>query len=142
MLDGSEGPILADAQTIVDLVRAEGGDVEYDTESILLFTTSVSGNVQTWRAPRDGFILGWLCSAGSQFMLTINLDPPAANAAAGGVYTGAVWYSAATNPAATQANQLPPLRHRFKANDAINVRTLSATTVLLWLFVGYPQTPT
>jgi len=114
-----------------------GGSVDYSCEAVLLLTTSVSGNVQTWRAPKDGFILGWISSAASQYGLSLRVDPPAAVGAAGSVYTGALWYPSSINPATAFQPFPAGLRIKFKATDAVNLKTYAATTVALWLFVAY-----
>lgn len=114
---------------------------DYDSDLVVLFTTSTSGNIQTWRAPKDGFILGWQCSAASQWALTVAVDPPAATPVVQGSVTagiGAAFIGGGTNPASTHIT-VPPLRFRFKNGDAINLRTFAATAVCLWLYVGYPR---
>jgi len=134
------GPLLMDARTF--LAQPQQSDVDYDTEHICMSTTNIQNNLVSWTASKDGFIIGWMSSAASQFCITIGVVPPTTSIVAGSVATGAVWYSSSVNPGSSWNGGLPSLRHRFLSGDQIYLRTLAAAQVVLWLFVGYPKIPT
>lgn len=140
-LTGNEGPILADAQTLVGLQGPAQADVNYDGEFVILATSNVSGSMASWVASRDGFVLGWRSNVSTGLAIAINADPPiaAANPSAGTVLTGVIAYvgSAVAGQMMQTAMNIP-----FKVNDVIKIRTGAASTLVVELYLGYPKIPT
>lgn len=138
-LTGDEGPIVADAQTLVGLLASS--DMNYDGEFVILATSNVADSTAAWTASRDGFVLGWRANLSSGFAIAINADPPhvVANPSAGTVLTGVIAYvGSAVNSQLMQTAMMIP----FIAGDVIKIKTGSATQLVVELYLGYPKIPT
>lgn len=130
--------IVGDSFKIAQLFSGGSG---YTSESVLFITSAVSGNVQSFRVQRDGWISGWRVStsaATTQFSIAVNIDPAAAVSAVG-VYVGQVHQGVSVGPTDALGQFNTEFRYPIKANDIINVKTNTANQVYLWMILCYPD---
>lgn len=108
----------------------------FDSLTLLFLVASTS---QTGYTPqRQGWISGWDCSIGTQFMIGVGTDLPTVAYSANGVYPGV--YLTGNQSISSAATILPTLRARFEAGQIINVRNLSASQMQLRLYLLFPVT--
>lgn len=106
-----------------------------DSETVLMTTSNVIGNIQSWRVPRDGWITGVASTTTSNFVVSVNVDPPAAAPTGTGITTGLL-YPCGLN-IGLQVGALR-LRYPVKQNDIVNLKTYAASVVTVALVVNYP----
>ncbi len=111
-----------------------GKGADFFTEMILFVTTAVAGNQQSYRVPREGYIVGFHASASSGFDITVNVDGSSATISAAGVYSGYVWPSAG---APNAAYPFHGCRQHVNENDLVNVRTTQAQAISVYVLFAY-----
>ena len=129
------GTLLMDAQTFL---AAAGPGQHWETEVIHFVTTNISGNMQSWTVTKTCYILGWWCSASSNFHLAKNITPPTSLNTTAGVYNGAesgyIWEGGAAAGNQTGGGFMSK---KLIAGDLVNLRITSATQTHLYLLIGF-----
>ena len=128
---------MMDAKTFLS---AAGPGKHWETEVIHIVTTNVSGNMQSWQATRECFVLGWQSSSSSNFHVYKNATPGTSLNTTAGVYNQQIW-----DGGAASANFYGQcwMFAKLVSGDILNFRTTTATQMHFYLFIGYlvPDSP-
>jgi len=106
----------------------------WETEIIHIVTTNISGNMQSWTATRECFLLGFSCSSNTNFHLYKNATPSTSLNTTAGVYNVQVWDGGA---AAGTTFGYPSMFEKLLVGDILNFTTTAATQTHCYLFIGY-----
>jgi hypothetical protein len=128
-----------DAQTFLGTAGATGK--HWETDIIHIVTTSVSGNMQSWTADRECYLLGFQCSQNTNWHLYKNTTPATSLNATAGVYNQPIWDGGAN---ASNYFGASMMFCKLVAGDILNFRITTATTTHCYLYIGYvvPDTVT
>lgn len=121
-----------DAATLALLPGAAGK--HWETEIIHVVTTNISGNMQSWTAQRECYVLGFQCSQTTNWHLFKNTTPPAALNTTAGVYNQQIWEGGST--AGSQFGAML-MFEKLIAGDILNFRTTTATQTHFYVCIGY-----